>query len=98
MDKFEELINQLNEMSADSKDEKMKEFDGECVCPLCPTYNQCAKESGENIFCIRGKSKECITKERGCNCPTCPLAAKYRIGVIYNFYCMRGGEMDQRRI
>lgn len=95
MDNFEELINLLNEMSEDEKTKKIKELESDCVCPICPTFNQCAKDAGENFFCLKDESK-CISKEKGCMCPTCPFAAKYKIGVFHNFYCMRGGEIKQR--
>ena len=97
LDSFEELTNQLNQMSDDERREKIEELQLDCVCPICPTYNKCAKDTGENIFCIKGKSN-CIKKEKGCMCPTCPFAAKFKIGVIYNFYCMRGLETDQSKL
>jgi len=97
LDSFEELTNQLNEMSDDERREKIEELQLDCVCPICPTYNKCAKDTGENIFCLKGKSK-CFKKEKGCMCPTCPFAAKFKIGVIYNFYCMRGLETDQSKL
>lgn len=95
MDKFEELINELNGMSEDDRNQKIKELEVDCVCPLCPTFNQCAKDADENIFCIRGKSN-CTKTEKGCICPNCPFASKYRIGVFNNFYCMQGGELEHR--
>ena len=97
LDSFEELTNQLNEMSDDERREKIEELQLDCVCPICPTYNNCAKDTGENIFCLKGKSN-CVKKEKGCMCPTCPFAAEFKIGVIYNFYCMRGLETDQRKL
>ena len=84
-------------MSDEDRTLKLKELEVDCVCPICPTYNQCAKDAGENIFCLKGKSS-CINKEKGCMCPTCPFAAKYKIGVIRNFFCMRGKEMEQREL
>ena len=95
MDKFEELINELNEMLEGDRKEKIKELEVDCVCPICPTFNQCARKAHENIFCIRGKSN-CIETEKGCICPNCPFASKYRIGVFNNFYCMQGGELERR--
>lgn len=71
----------------------MKELEEECVCPICPTYEDCG--SGENVFCLTEKST-CADMELGCLCPTCPLAQKYKIGVMYNFYCTRGTEKEQR--
>ena len=96
VDKFEELINELDSMSEDDKNQRIKELEAECVCPICPTFNQCAKGAGENIFCLKGESK-CIKTEKGCMCPTCPFATTYKIGVLHNFYCKRGVELKQRK-
>jgi hypothetical protein len=96
MDEFEALMNELKQLTGDEKDKRIKELEPDCVCPICPTYNDCAKKTGENVFCITGKSKECITMELGCLCPTCPLGQKYKIGVIHNFYCNRGSELESR--
>ena len=96
MDKFEELIKQLNELSEDARNERVKELEKDCVCPICPSYNQCAKDKDENIFCLKDKSN-CIDQQKGCMCPTCPFASEYKIGVFHNFYCMRGGELEQRK-
>ncbi|HTX61938.1 MAG TPA: DUF2769 domain-containing protein [Methanobacterium sp.] len=96
MDKFEELIDQLDKLPKDERETRIKEeIEPDCVCPICPTFNQCSRETGENIFCISGKSN-CIETEKGCLCPTCPLALKYRLGVIHNFYCRQGSELEQR--
>ena len=96
MDAFEELMEKLNHLKVEERSQKIKEMEGDCVCPICPTYNDCAKQTGENVFCITGKSRECITMELGCLCPTCPLGQKYKIGVIHNFYCNRGSELELR--
>lgn len=96
MDAFEELMEKLNYLKVEERSQKIKEMEGDCVCPICPTYNDCAKQTGENVFCITGKSRECITMELGCLCPTCPLGQKYKIGVIHNFYCNRGSELELR--
>jgi hypothetical protein len=96
VDDFETLMKELDELSSDERSKKIKKLEGDCVCPLCPSYNDCAKEKKENIFCITGKSQGCITMEMGCLCPTCPLAQKYKIGVMYNFYCHRGSESAQK--
>lgn len=97
MDSFEELIKELEQLSMDDRNLKIKELEEDCVCPICPTFNQCAKEAQENIFCLRGKSKECIGKERGCICPTCPFGIRYKIGVIYNFFCLNGPQTEQQK-
>jgi len=95
VDKFEELIAELNELSDEDKNQRIRELETDCVCPICPTFNQCAKDAGENIFCLKEESN-CINTEKGCMCPTCPFAAAYKIGVIHNFYCKRGKELKQR--
>ena len=89
-------MEKLNYLKVEERSQKIKEMEGDCVCPICPTYNDCAKQTGENVFCITGKSRECITMELGCLCPTCPLGQKYKIGVIHNFYCNRGSELELR--
>lgn len=96
MDEYENLRVELDQMDGEERLKKLKELEGDCVCPICPSYNDCAKKKDENIFCITGKSAGCINMELGCMCPTCPLAQKYQIGMIYNFYCHRGSETEQR--
>ena len=97
MDKFEEKISGLMELSEKEKNNMLDEMKKDCICPICPTYNECAKEADELLFCVSGKSEKCITKERGCMCPTCPFAQEYGIGVKYNFYCIRDTEIEQRK-
>ncbi|BDZ69596.1 DUF2769 domain-containing protein [Methanobacterium petrolearium] len=97
MDKFEKLTEELSQLSDEEYVKKIKELGTDCVCPICPSYNDCAKDKQENVFCITGKSDGCITMEMGCLCPTCPLAQKYEIGVMYNFYCHRGTEIKQKK-
>ena len=96
MDKFEEKINELMELSDKEKNDMVEDMKKDCVCPICPTYNECANKAGEKLFCVLGKSESCIEREMGCMCPTCPFGQKYMIGVKYNFYCVRDAEMEQR--
>ena len=96
MDEFEKLMEVLDQLDGEERLKTLKKLEGDCVCPICPSYNDCAKEKDENIFCITGKSDGCINLELGCMCPTCPLAQRYKIGMIYNFYCHRGSENEQR--
>jgi hypothetical protein len=98
MDKFEEKISELMELSDEEKDDTIEDMKKDCVCPICPTYNECAIKAGEKLFCVLGKSEKCIDKERGCMCPTCPFGQKYGIGVKHNFYCIEDAEMEQRKI
>jgi hypothetical protein len=97
MDKFEEKLNELAQMSEEDKNRSLEEIKGDCVCPICPTYNECAEKADELIFCITGKSKNCISEERSCMCPSCPFGQKHGIGVKYNFYCIRDSEIEQRK-
>jgi hypothetical protein len=97
MNLFEEYMEELDSLDDDEKKQRIKEIEGDCVCPMCPTYTDCAKNKDHNVFCITSKSEECITRELGCLCPTCPLAQNFKIGVMYNFYCTRGGELEQRK-
>ena len=96
MDKFEEKMNELNQMSDEDKTSTLNQMNEDCICPICPTYNECAKEADELLFCVTGTSEACINKEMGCMCPTCPFAQEYQIGVKYNFYCTRDTELEQR--
>lgn len=96
MDKFEQLIQELNEMSEIDMKRDIEKYKNSCICPTCPTYNECAAKANEKLFCINGKSKDCITKIKGCECPNCPFANTYGIGVIHNTFCIMGSEMEQR--
>ena len=98
MDKFEEKLSELEGMSGEDKNSVIEQMQKDCICPICPTYNECAKENNELLFCVLGKSEECIEKEMGCMCPTCPFAQEYGIGVKYNFYCTRNTELEQREM
>ena len=82
MDEFEKLMEVLDQLDGEERLKTLKKLEGDCVCPICPSYNDCAKEKDENIFCITGKSDGCINLELGCMCPTCPLAQRYKIGMI----------------
>lgn len=96
MDEFGELMEKLDQLDEEELLKALKELEIDCVCPICPSYNGCANDKDENVFCITGKSNGCIKLELGCMCPTCPLAQKYQIGMVYNFYCHRGSEKEQR--
>ena len=68
---------------------------GECICPKCPTYTNCAKDAKEADFLFeREKSFMCITNEKGCICPDCPVTKEY--GLKNKFFCMKGAEKAQR--
>ena len=97
MDKFEEKLNELEQMSEEDKNRTLEEIKGDCICSVCPSYNECAEDADELIYCIIGKSESCITVENGCMCSSCPFGLQYGIGVIYESYCTRDSEMEQRK-
>ncbi len=58
-----------------------------CLCPGCPTHNECMKSNEERIFCSRGKT-ECNPEKKGCLCGTCPVEKEY--GLYDFYYCVEG--------
>jgi hypothetical protein len=95
MDSFEKLLGQLNAMSEEERRSEIDRMKGECICPDCPTYTECAGEGGERLFCFLGKSPECIQSEQGCICPDCPIADKAGLTNIY--FCTTGSEKSMRK-
>ncbi len=66
----------------------------ECICPDCPTYNDCAREAKELIYCVVGKSPSCITEDLGCICPGCPVT--FELGLVHLTFCIDGSEAELR--
>ena len=66
----------------------------ECICPDCPTFTPCARDAGERLYCVTGRSPRCITEDLGCICPTCPVADE--VGFTYLTFCLLGSEAAQR--
>ncbi len=91
---FEDTMKAFHQKSQKEKTEMIADLKSKCPCPGCPTYNDCAKKAGENLFCLLGNSFMCISFEKGCNCPQCALHAQF--GLKYTNYCTRGSEMAQR--
>lgn len=58
-----------------------------CVCPTCPTYNECMRNDSELLFCARGKTA-CMPTASGCKCGGCTVWGKYALGAYY--FCMQG--------
>ncbi|MGB7967989.1 MAG: DUF2769 domain-containing protein [Methanobacterium sp.] len=96
MDKFEQLIHNVMDMSESDQKKAVASYKDSCICQTCASYNECASDANEKLFCVNGKSVDCITVLRGCECPTCPFAQSLDIGVINNTYCLNGGELEQR--
>lgn len=58
-----------------------------CLCPDCPSYNQCMQDKGEVLFCSSGATS-CELEKWGCPCVRCPVQLEYHnIGL---FYCEKG--------
>lgn len=58
-----------------------------CLCPGCPTHNDCMKSNEERIFCSRGNTR-CDLEKNGCLCGTCPVWKEYGLNDFY--YCEIG--------
>ncbi len=94
MDKFDETMQAMAKMSVEEKTKKVGELMNMCICPTCPTYNNCAKNNKEGLYCALGKSFMCISSEKGCLCPTCPVKAQMQLK--NQSFCTRGQEAAQR--
>ncbi len=94
MDKFRETMQGLAKMSPEEQASRIEKLKGMCTCPSCPTYNNCAGNASEKLFCALGRSFHCISFERGCICPTCPVTTE--MGLHYDRFCTRDSEKAQR--
>ncbi len=94
MDKFEQAMQAMAKMPKDELMKAIEESNKLCTCPSCPTYNKCAKNAKEILFCATGKSFMCISDEKECICPTCPVTSA--IGLKHTFFCTKGSEKAQR--
>lgn len=94
MDKFEQAMQHMAKMSQQEITNMIESNKKLCICPECPTYNNCARKQNELLYCIVGKSPSCITKQVECICPTCPITEQ--LGLTRTFFCMKGTEKEQR--
>jgi hypothetical protein len=94
MDKFEQMAEAWQKMTPEEQKAGLEMYKQKCICPGCKTYNDCAKNAKERLFCATGKSFMCISEEKSCLCPTCPVTPEY--GMKYQKFCLRGSEMAQR--
>jgi hypothetical protein len=95
MDSFEKMLKDLDMKQGEGKDKEMARLKAACICPDCPTYNKCAGDRQELLFCFLGKSAQCIKDELGCICPDCPVAAEAELVNLY--YCTAGSEKEMRQ-
>lgn len=97
MDRFEAEVLKIMEKSEKDKEKSINSLKKQCICPKCPTYNDCAKNAGEGLYCVLGKSEKCLENDIGCICPDCPLAQAMGVGTVFNTYCIKDSEMEQRK-
>ncbi len=71
------------------KVEDTAENAGKCICPTCPTYNDCMREKEQLLFCSRDAS-DCVPKAASCLCGDCAVWAKYELVTLY--FCIDGAE------
>jgi len=94
LDKFEKMTQMINKMTEEEDKKLIKENKKHCICPGCPTYNECAREKNELLYCTLGKSQACIIKESGCICPACPITEM--MDLTKDYFCIEGTENLQR--
>ena len=91
---YVQMQKQMLSMPLDQIKMKVEELKKICICPQCPTNNECAKNAKEILFCSTGRSFHCITENKGCLCPGCPVAKQ--MGLRYQSFCLMGNEKAQR--
>lgn len=94
LDKFEETMQRISKMTEKERMKTTEDNKALCICPDCPTYNECAKKNGEVYYCVLGRSSICITEEVGCICPACPITEN--MGLANMYFCINGTEREQR--
>ena len=69
--------------------EKNEDNLGQCACPHCPSYNDCAKEKHELLYCAEAIGKSiCAYQMSGCVCGGCPVHQENKLKSGY--YCIHG--------
>ncbi len=56
---------------------------GRCLCPGCPTYDDCMRGKDQRLYCARGRT-DCDPAANGCICGECPVWASYGLGSYYH--------------
>lgn len=62
-----------------------------CQCLDCSTHNECAKKTGERLYCVAARSPVCIETKKGCLCGECPVYEELGLGKTY--HCLNGPEI-----
>lgn len=80
-----------------SKVEKNETNLKNCVCPNCPSYNECAKGKQEVLYCAGDVGKSaCEYKLNGCICGGCPVEKQNNISAGY--YCIHGSADEMEKM
>ncbi|MEI8330429.1 MAG: DUF2769 domain-containing protein [Methanomicrobiales archaeon] len=61
MDRFEEAVKAVGTIPNDQLMEAIVKNNKLCTCPVCPTYNNCAKTGKELLFFATDESFICIS-------------------------------------
>jgi aldose sugar dehydrogenase len=69
----------------------MADLRAKCICMRCPTYDECARNGKELIYCMEGKSK-CKLQKYGCVCGSCPV--EKLAGFTGSYFCISGKSPD----
>ncbi len=65
-----------------------------CQCPDCTTYNECAKNTAERLYCVVMRSPFCIDSRKGCLCQDCPVFEELKFRNTY--HCLNGAEITRK--
>jgi len=94
VDKFEQTMQQMARLTDEHRMQMTESKKELCICGDCPSYNDCAGESRESLYCVLGGSPYCVAEELGCICPSCPVMGQ--MGLRYEYFCTRESEREQR--
>jgi hypothetical protein len=94
LDKFVEAMQMMAKMTDEQKMKAMNANKALCICGGCPSYNDCAKDNGESLYCSLGASSSCIKEAPVCICGGCPVTSK--MGLKNQYFCTKGSEKEQR--
>jgi hypothetical protein len=94
VDRFEKYMKKMAGMGPDDSSDHLAKMEKLCYCPKCPSYDDCAGERSELLFCLKEKSN-CIKDRSGCICTSCPVAEE--LGLNHMYYCLEGDEKEMRR-
>lgn len=68
---------------------KNQENLNKCICGKCPSYNKCATEKKELLFCADLlKARLCTYQKNGCICGDCLVHSENKLNTGY--YCIFG--------